>query len=216
MILFRKEKEVIQLIEKHADKVDECMSVAQETLQAYLKEDIQKAKTLARETDRLETEADIIRHEVRDKLYGGAYMPLLREDVYKLVESLDMVANAAETCCDAFLNQRPVIPDFLKQDFLTIITTSTGVIKPLRHALMCYLKGLCPIEVSRQHAKDVGLVESKADSQDWDLTKKIFSSDLEYSHKLHLRICTEHIVDMTDKAENAADFLDVVALKAMI
>jgi len=216
MILFKKEKEVIELIEKHADKVEDCVSTSLSTLQAYLNDDIASAKKLARETDNLETQADLIRHHVRDKLYGGAYMPLLREDVYKLVENLDKVANAAEKCCDAFLNQRPVIPELLKQDFLTIIIVSTGVIKPLKHALLCYLKGLCPMEVSRQHAKDVGLIESKVDSLDWDLTKKIFSSDLMYSHKLHLKICVEHIVDLTDKAEDAADCLEVVALKAMI
>ena len=101
-------------------------------------------------------------------------MPLLREDVYKLVESLDMVANAAEKCCDAFLNQRPVISEFFKNDFLTIIVLSTSVITPLKEALLCYLKGLRPMEVSRQHAKDVGLIESKVDSLEWDLTNFFF------------------------------------------
>ena len=216
MILFKKEKEVIELIEKHADKVKECVTTSLSTLKAYLDGDIATAKKLARQVDNLESQADLIRHQVRDRLYGGAYMPLLREDVYKLVESLDMVANAAEKCCDAFLNQRPVIPELLKKDFLKIITVSTSVIEPLREALLCYLKGLCPVEVSRHHAKDVGLIESKVDSLDWDLTKKIFSSDLRYSHKLHLKICIEHIVFLTDKAEYAADYLEVVALKAMI
>ena len=216
MILFKKEKEVIELIEKHADKVKECVVTSLRTLKAYLGGDIATAKKLARQVDNLESHADLIRHQVRDRLYGGAYMPLLREDVYKLVESLDMVANAAEKCCDAFLNQRPVIPELLKKDFLKIITVSTSVIEPLREALLCYLKGLCPVEVSRHHAKDVGLIESKVDSLDWDLTKKIFSSDLRYSHKLHLKICIEHIVTLTDKAEYAADYLEVVALKAMI
>jgi len=216
MIFFKKEKEVLELIEKHAEKVEECMSTTLSTLKAYLDNDMLNAKKLARQADNLESQADLIRHQVRDRLYGGAYMPVLREDVYKLVESLDMVANAAEKCCDAFLNQRPMIPDLLKLDFLEIITLSTSVIEPLKHSLICYLKGLCPIEVSRQHAKDVGLIESKVDSLDWDLTKKIFSSDLMHSHKLHLKICVEHIVDLPDKAEYAADYLELVALKAMI
>ena len=216
MILFKKEKEVLKLIEKHADKVDECMSTTLSTLQAYLKNDIVNAKKLARQVDNLESQADLIRHQIRDRLYMGAYMPILREDVYKLVEGLDMVANVAEKCCDTFLNQRPVIPDLFQKDFLTIIIASTGVIKPLKHALLCYLKGLCPMEVSRQHAKDVGMVESNVDSMDWDLTKKIFLSDLRHSHKLHLKICVEHIVDLTDKAEYAADYLELVALKTMI
>ena len=58
MIIFKKEKEVIELILQHVDKVEECIKVAIKTLQAYLKDDIQNAKKLARDTDRLEGEAD--------------------------------------------------------------------------------------------------------------------------------------------------------------
>lgn len=216
MIFFKKEKEVIELIEKHAEKVEECLAITADTLQAYLGNDISKAKKLARQTDNLETQADMIRHEIRDKLYYGAYMPLLREDIYKLVESLDKVANFAEECCDFFLNQRPEIPDDFKSDFLVIIKASLGVGEPLKHSVMCYLEGICPIEVSRQHAKDIGLIESKVDCLEWDLSKKIFSSDLDYSHKIHLRLCLDRIVEVSDRAEDSADQLELVTLKAMI
>ena len=216
MILFKKEKEVIDLIEKHADKMEECLSTAINTIQAYLKESIDEAKKLGRETDKIEAQADLIRHEIRDKLYSGAYMPLLREDIYKLVESMDMVANSAEKCCDFFLNQRPVIPDFLKLEYLEAVKESLGVSAPLKYALLCYLKGLCPIEVSRQHARDIGLIESKVDQIEWDITKKIFSSDLDYSHKIHLKLCLDTIVEVSDIAEDAADRLELVTLKSMV
>jgi predicted phosphate transport protein (TIGR00153 family) len=216
MFIFKKEKEVIELITQHAEKVEECLSIAAKTLQAYLLEDISMAKGQARETDHIEAEADMIRHQIRDKLYYGAYMPLLREDIYKLVESMDTVANAAEKCCDFFLNQRPEIHADLKADFSNTIQESMGVAEPLKHAILCYLKGLCPIEVSRQHSKDIGLVESKVDGMEWDLTKKIFISELDYSHKIHLKLCLDTIVVISDRAEKAADQLDLVILKSMV
>jgi len=166
MIIFKKEKEVIELITKHADKMEECLSTAIKTIQAYLKDNIDAAKTLARETDKIELEADLIRHEIRNKLYSGAYMPLIREE--------------------------------------------------LKYALLCYLKGICPVEVARQHSKEIGLLESKVDKMEWDITKKIFSSDLGYSHKIHLRLCLESIVSISDLAEDAADRLELVTLKSMI
>lgn len=215
-MLFKKEKEVIKLIEKHADRVENCMSLASEALRSYIIGDISKAKKLGRKTDQMESEADLIRHQVRDKLYYGAYMPLLREDIYKLVESMDVVANAAEKCCDMFLNQRPVIPEELIPDFLKIIEMAMGLGELLKHAVLCYLKGICPVEVSRQHARDIGLVESKVDSLEWDLTKKIFSSELEYSHKLHLRICLDALVQVSDRAEDSADHMELVTLKSMV
>ncbi len=216
MIIFKKEKEVIQLISKHADKMEECLSTAIETILAYLEDNIDTAKKLALETDKIEKQADMIRHDIRSKLYFGAYMPLLREDIYKLVENIDMVANSAEKCCDFFLNQRPDIPDFLKPDYLEVVKESLGVSAPLKHALRCYLEGICPIEVARQHSREIGLLESKVDKMEWDITKKIFSSDLDYSHKIHLRLCLDTIVDVSDLAEDAADRLELVTLKSMV
>jgi hypothetical protein len=216
MIIFKKEKEVIELITKHADKMEECLSTAIKTIKTYLEDNIDAAKTLARETDKIELEADLIRHEIRNKLYYGAYMPLIREDIYKLVECIDMVANSAEKCCDFFLNQRPVIPDFLKLDYLEVTQESFGVSVALKHALLCYLKGLCPVEVARQHSKEIGLLESKVDKMEWNITKKIFSSNLDYSHKIHLRLCLDTIVEVSDLAEDAADRLELVTLKSMI
>ena len=215
MMLFKKEKEVIDLIEQHAAKMEACLSTAIETLLAYLDDDIAKAKTLARTTDALESEADLIRLQIRDRLYSGAYMPVLREDIYKLVESLDRVANAAEKCCDTFLNQRPEIPNELKSLYADIVRTSLGIGEPLKNAVLCYLRGICPVEVSREHAKEVGLAESNVDSMEWDLTKKIFSSKLSYGHKVHLRRCLDNIASVSDRAEDSADQLELVTLKTM-
>ena len=214
-MLFKKEKEVIDLIEQHAAKMEACLSTAIETLLAYLDDDIAKAKTLARTTDALESEADLIRLQIRDRLYSGAYMPVLREDIYKLVESLDRVANAAEKCCDTFLNQRPEIPAELRSLYADIIRISLGIGEPLKNAVLCYLRGICPIEVSREHAKEVGLAESKVDSLEWDLTKEIFSSTLSYGHKVHLRRCLDNIASVSDRAEDSADQLELVSLKTM-
>lgn len=214
-MMFKKEKEVIDLIEQHADRMETCLTTAITTLQAYLEENIAQAKILARQTDALESEADLIRLQIRDRLYSGAYMPLVREDIYKLVESLDRVANAAEKCCDTFLNQRPEIPVELRPPYLEIIRTALGVGEPLKHAVLCYLRGICPVEVSRGHAKEVGLAESKVDSMEWDLTKKIFSSQLSYGHKVHLRRCLDSIASVSDRAEDSADQLELVSLKTM-
>jgi predicted phosphate transport protein (TIGR00153 family) len=215
MVILKKEKEVIELIGKHTDKMKECLSSAIKTSEAYLESNVDEAKILGQETDKLEFEADLIRFEIRDILYSGAYMPLIRADIYQLIESIDMVANAAEKCCDCFLNQRPVIPDFLIPDYLEIVKESLGVGVPLKHAVLCYLEGICPIEVARQHSKQIGILEATVDKMEWDITMKIFSSELDYSHKLHLRICLDKIVKVSDLAEDAADRLELVTLKSI-
>src|SRR5210317_905548 len=118
MMLFKKEKEVIEFILKHLDLVEDSLKTGIKTIENYLENDISEAKVLARKVRNLESEADVVRYETRDKLYSGAYLPLLREDIYKLIESIDKVANAGEACCDFFLNQRPLIPAEMKSHFV--------------------------------------------------------------------------------------------------
>jgi predicted phosphate transport protein (TIGR00153 family) len=216
MIFFKKEKEVIELILKHVDVVEECLITTMETIDAYLKGEKDKAKKLSLQTDKIESNADLIRYEIRDKLYFGAFLPNLRDDIYNLVESFDEVANAGESCCDFFLNQRPEVPDELKPLFLDASEQSLGIIKPLKEALLCFIKGECPIEVSRQHAREVGLKESDVDHIEWNLTKKIFTSSIEFSRKIHLKLCLDSVALVSDKAKDAADRLDRVTLKSMV
>ncbi len=214
-MIFKKERKVIELILKYLDEVEECVLTALEGIEVYLENDVKGAKVLARETRSLETMADSIRHGIRDKLYSGAYMPLIREDIYKLVESMDKVANAGEACSNFFLNQRPKIPDSLNTQFLAVVQKSLGIIEPLKEAVLCFLKGECTVETVREFAKDVGIKESEVDKIEWDLTKAIFVSSLDHSQKMHLRLCLDAIVEVSDRAEDAADQLELVTLKSM-
>ena len=216
MALFKKEKEVVELILKHLDLIVETMESGLKTVEFYLDDNISDAKVWARKTRSDESEADLIRHEIRDKLYLGAYLPLLREDVYKLVESIDKVGNAAEACADFFLNQRPLIPDEMKPYFLAISKESLGIAGSLKLAVMCYLKGDCKIETVRDHTREIGLQESRVDKLEWDLTKEIFNCQLDFAHQLHLKLCLDSIVEVSDRAEDAGDQLELATLKAMV
>lgn len=215
-MLFKKEKKVIELILKHLDMTEETVKDSLKAIQYYIDGNISEAKVWGRKTRSNESEADIIRYEIRDKLYRGAYLPLLREDVYKLVESIDKVGNAAEACSDFFLNQRPLIADELKPYFLDIGKESLGIIGSLKLAVMCYLKGDCKIETVRDHTREIGIQESRVDKHEWDLTKEIFNSELDFAHQSHLKLCLDSIVEVSDRAEDAGDQLELATLKSMV
>ena len=216
MLLFKKEKQVIEYILKHVDLVEESLKTGITTIEEYLNDNISEAKVLARKVRSLESEADVVRYNIRDKLYSGAYLPLLREDIYKLIESIDKVANAGEACCDFFLNQRPVVPPELKPHFRAAVHESLGIVDNLKLAVLCYFKGECKIETVREHTKEIGLQESRVDKLEWDLTKEIFNSTTDFAHQLHLRLCLESIVEVSDRAEDAGDHLELATLKSMV
>ena len=216
MLLFKKEKQVIEYILKHLDLVVESLKTGIKTIEHYLEDDISEAKVLSRKVRSIESEADVVRYNIRDKLYSGAYLPLLREDIYKLIESIDKVANAGEACCDFFLNQRPSIPLEMKPHFVAVLGESLGIADNLKLAVLCYFKGGCKIETVREHTKEIGLQESRVDKLEWDLTKEIFTSSIEFAQKLHLRQCLESIVEVSDRAEDAGDQLELATLKSMV
>jgi predicted phosphate transport protein (TIGR00153 family) len=216
MALFKKEKAVIELILNHLSMIEEAIKSGLKTIELYLEGNISEAKLWARKTRGQESEADLIRHEIRDMLYSGAYLPLLREDIYKLVESIDKVGNAAEACADFFLNQRPLVPAEMRPYFLDVSKESLEIIDSLKLAVLCYFKGDCKIETVRDHTKEIGLQESRVDKLEWDLTKVIFTSEIDFAHQLHLKLCLESIVEVSDRAEDAADQLELATLKSMV
>ena len=81
---------------------------------------------------------------------------------------------------------------------------------------MCYLKGDCKIETIRDHTKEIGLQESRVDKLEWDLTKEIFNSELDFAHQNHLKLCLDSIVEVSDRAEDAGDQLELATLKSMV
>jgi len=216
MAIFKKEKAVIALILKHLDMVEDCVNASLKAAEYYLQADISEAKVHSRNSRSLESQADLIRHDIRDKLYSGAYLPHLREDIYKLVESIDKVGNAAEACCDFILNQRPAVPKEMGSHFLAVTRGSLGIISSLKLAVLCYLKGDCKIETVRDHTREIGLQESRVDKLEWDLTKEIFISEMDFAHKLHLKLCLDSIVEVSDRAEDAGDQLELATLKSMV
>ncbi len=217
MLIFKKEKKVAKLVEAHINVVAECLATATRAVEQFLVGELAEAKELAKRVDQIETNADRVRREIRDDLYLGAFLPLIREDVYKLVETIDKVANAAEECCDFFLSQRPDVPAEMRDAFVEITEASFGSFVPLGKAAHVYFKPKGKIEAVRELAQKVGEQESVVDTQEWELTRRIFDSTLEsLSHKMHLRRALDKIVQVSDRAEDAADQLELVSVKSVI
>lgn len=211
-MLHKKEKAVNELILKHLGSVDDCLKLALNTVREYLSGNIEEAKLLALKVDRCETETDEILREMMSKLYSGAYLPSLRSDILHLVQHLDSLANAAEACCDFFLDQRPDIPEEVRPKFLGIMEKSVSSCIPLREAVALFFED-DDITTIREKAREVGIKESDVDKEEWDITRDIFKTNLDYGHKIHLRLCLESIVEISDRAEDTADQLQLIIIK---
>ncbi|MFW6054398.1 MAG: TIGR00153 family protein [Thermodesulfobacteriota bacterium] len=213
MFFFKKEKEVNKLLHEYLDVVEKCVELGNESIQLYLAGEKNQAESLGSQAFDKETEADTIRYTIRDKLFSGAYLPLIREDIYNLIDNVDKVCNQSEECCNFFLYQQPEFPEEMLPHFKAIAKASFETYYPLKQSILSFLSGEGPLSEVREYSKSVGFKESEVDELERSLTRKIFSADLELSRKLHLRRTIHRIIAVSDVAENAADILDLIAVK---
>ena len=72
------------------------------------------------------------------------------------------------------------------------------------------------VEDVRAESRKVRLQETLVDEKEWTLTRQIFDSPLDLSQKLHLKLALDHVTEIADRAEDAADRLELAGLKSVI
>jgi len=215
------EQDVRSMINEHITKVGIILELTEKTLKDYIQGDIEEAMEGAILVDRLETEADRLRREIGDCLYSGAFLPILRKDIFQLVEALDSVADGAESCCDFCLGQRPELPDELKEDFLAVIRASISVFSHLKKGLSSLLwNSFSWLGDDTSDIKEItdriSMNESKVDDLEWRLTRRIFVSDLSLAQKMHLQAFLQKIANISDRIEDVGDRINIVIIRGAI
>ena len=216
MLIFKKEKAVIELIFRHIDKSAECVQATIDSLRAYLADNNSDSTAAVRLVNSLESEADTLLREIRDMLYSGAYLPQIRGDIYRLMSAIDGVSNKAEDCFDHFHYQFPEIPDEYVTDIDTILDLTLECFSTLQKGLKAYFGPKDKLEKVRKHGMRVSEFESRIDVLERELTARIFKTAMDKGEKLHLRRCLRKIVAISDATEDAADQLQWVSVKSII
>ncbi len=216
MLMFKKEKRVVELALRHIETTADCLEVMTNALKAFVSgKDDEWAETVDRE-NRLEHEADNLLREIRELLYSGAYLPAIRGDLYRLMSAVDDVANKSENCYDFVFYQKPQVTQEYRSEIIAIVELTLGCFLEFRQALETFFAAKGEVDTIRQHTKRVGELESLIDDNERALTARVFDSSLPLSEKLHLRRLIVKIVCVSDVIEDAADELELVSLKSIV
>jgi len=216
-----KERKANKLIDEHVEKVGGCLGCFKGCLEAFLQGDRAGSESVHENCDYAETEADILRRKISDYLYSGAFLPIERKDIYMMVESVDKIANKAETASDVVVYQSPEIPDDYKKIFREIVETTYEMFRILQEAVGLYgsdnaLKTEDNLASIREKVKSVGVMESEIDKKEEALMRTIFQSELPLANKIQLEIFLRRITEISDIIEDAADRLYVLVIRERI
>ena len=216
MLIFKKEKTARKLALEHFKTTYNCLQSAINVIEHYMNGDIELAKQSANEVIKLESEADSLKHQLRDVLFSGAFLPNILSDVYRLVEYVDKLDDMGDTSRHFVVYQRPFVPEYFQADLNEICRLCMTCYSELQQALKCYFKPKGELELLREHASNVGGLETEVDGLQADFTRKIFESEMGMSEKIHLCQLLKYVGRIADRTEDAADELQFAAMKSVM
>ncbi len=83
-------------LQMHMEKVAVCVDKIPEILDAYKKGESEKVEEISKKISKLEHEADLIKHDIRNNLPRGLFMPVDRSNILSILDIQDKIANKAE------------------------------------------------------------------------------------------------------------------------
>ena len=214
MILWRKEREIEQAIEEYLAEAEQCLQSFSSAFDGYFSDGLdERFEELAQETGRAESRADSKRREIEAAMYGGALIPGSRGDILGMLESLDLVPNKAESVLYQIWLQSMSVPDQFVEDIKALVRANCEAF-----ALLCQAARMIFTDLPRvgEVAAQVTAKEEESDDFERRLIKSIFDSAPEVIDKADRILLKELILEIgsiSDRAENAADRLRIIAIK---
>jgi len=81
---------------EHTRKVQECVRLVKPLLEACVQKDWEGIHRLQDSVSKLEYEADMIKHQIREHLPRRFFLPVDRDDLYRYLHSQDEIADYAQ------------------------------------------------------------------------------------------------------------------------
>jgi hypothetical protein len=214
IFFWNREKEIEKLMDSYLTETRTCLDSFQECMFALVEDSTsERSQALVEQVDQAESRADDLRHKIEFELYGKALMPESRGDLLGLVEAIDRVPNWAEEVVYDIHLQRVEFPAHLLDQFREIVKLNVECFHVLETAITSLFTD---IDAVFQLTQDVDKLEGEIDQLEHDLIRAVFDIEerLSYRHLLHFII--RRLCDISDKSENVADRLVVLAAKKRI
>jgi len=204
----RREKDILRLTEKHLRKIISLAITLKDFIQAFSSNSTENMEKTFKEIFRLEREADDEKENIIVELSKGPFHPMDREDIMRLVLTMDDIAANIKAASTKLLYVDPVnVPDNVKTDTVELVNRVYNIVMSFGDAL----QGL--IEGSKDVLKLAENVERKEEAID-EFRVVLIAKILEWGEKsqrisalLMLKEAVENLETASDSTEDAADII---------
>jgi len=199
-------------LQEHAEKVKVCAWAFQQAIECYVSSRCERFEELRQEVIQLESEADVIKKNIRGHLPKGAIIPVDKYELFRYLREQDQVPDAMEDALDLIsYRAEPEIPKELEKDFFLLVDTVIDPVEDLSRLVAearKYFRNFSDPQREVVKAIIYGLAqkEHEADKLEDSLKRKIFKLTDPVT-VFHMVTLTETIGSIADHAENAGDMM---------
>jgi len=214
VLWFRRQARIEERLQAYFARCDECLAAFEKALAVYFGVGLGEPFDAAvGATHRAESAADDLRREIERTLYEKALLPDSRGDLLGLLESFDQLPNAAETVLFSIQSQALVLPEGFVDPFRVLCDTNVEAYRRVRSLVDLLLQRPRLVQAS---VAEVGAKESESDRIEREIIRKLFATGLETGDKLLYKDLVLLIGKISDRAENTADRIGIVAIKRQV
>ncbi|MBI5144642.1 MAG: DUF47 family protein [Candidatus Omnitrophica bacterium] len=206
------EKSILEDAQKHVEETYKTVSYFADAVKAFIKGDLSSKAAAIENVRESEHQADLLRSKMVNELSEGLLLPPDREDLMHFVKSLDRIADWTNGAARilGFIEQK------LPENVLKNISSGTELIFTSISKLKDGIAALTKNDLKKALADcaEVDRIEHEADDQKKLLIESIIHAHLEPTSLLLSYQLAEYLEGVTDKIEDAADLVKVVAIKS--
>jgi predicted phosphate transport protein (TIGR00153 family) len=206
------EQVILKDAQRHVEEASKTVHYFAEAVAAFIRGDL-SAKSVAIENVRQsEHEADVLRSKMVKELSEGLFLPPDREDLLHFVKTLDKIADWTNGAARilGFIEAR--LPDDILKNISAATELIVTSITKLKEAIYALTKN--DLKKALIDCEDIDRLEHEADDQKKLLIESIIHAKLEPTGLLLSYQLAEYLEGVTDKIEDAADFVKEVAIKS--
>ena len=207
----------------HAEKVEECILLLKEGMEAYCREEYDRFEGISKRIAKVEHEADLIKGNIRAHLPRNVFLMVDKSHFLTCLREEDSILDYAEDASVWLSFRRDKIPNQIKDDFLEhlqrvveCVDAYQRAIKEIKGAIRKTSKEGKRDKVKegiKEAIKEVHRKEWEADTIEHKLTSAIFGLDADPLAIYHLLKVVELIGEIANHTENAGDWLRVMIAK---
>lgn len=206
-------KETITASCKHLKRIFAIVSVAQEMLYAYLRNDIEEATKKAQDITSLEREADKIKEEIIDNLMNSSLHPMDQDEIIRLILTADDIAAQLKATARKLLyTHSEEVPQHIKDGLKGIMDLIAEESNALRSTIEALVKDRNDI---RERAEKTERLEEAIDDARVDLLAQILKwgdTSEHVSDWIMIKEVVENMETASDKMEDTADVIRQIAI----